>query len=102
MRFVPLVEHRGLEPLTPTLPVLCAPNCANAPLNFYLSILANACPFVNIFLEILIYYRSHTQSRRSEKTHKRAKTKPAILKGIAGFFLALVDEIDAVTFMYAL
>ena len=26
-----LVEHRGLEPLTPTLPVLCAPNCANAP-----------------------------------------------------------------------
>ena len=27
-----LVEHRGFEPLTPTLPVLCAPNCANAPL----------------------------------------------------------------------
>ena len=26
-----LVEHRGFEPLTPTLPVLCAPNCANAP-----------------------------------------------------------------------
>ena len=26
-----LVEHRGLEPLTPTLPVWCAPNCANAP-----------------------------------------------------------------------
>ena len=29
--FVLLVEHRGFEPLTPTLPVLCAPNCANAP-----------------------------------------------------------------------
>ena len=28
-----VVEHRGLEPLTPTLPVLCAPNCANAPEN---------------------------------------------------------------------
>ena len=27
----PLVEYRGFEPLTPTLPVLCAPNCANAP-----------------------------------------------------------------------
>ena len=26
-----LVEHRGLEPLTPTLPVSCAPSCANAP-----------------------------------------------------------------------
>ena len=30
MRFC-LVEHRGLEPLTPTLPVSCAPSCANAP-----------------------------------------------------------------------
>ena len=29
--FLLLVEHRGFEPLTPTLPVLCAPNCANAP-----------------------------------------------------------------------
>lgn len=28
---VTLVEHRGFEPLTPTLPVSCAPNCANAP-----------------------------------------------------------------------
>ena len=27
-----LVEHTGFEPVTPTLPVLCAPNCANAPL----------------------------------------------------------------------
>lgn len=27
-----MVEHRGLEPLTPTLPVWCAPSCANAPL----------------------------------------------------------------------
>ena len=26
-----MVEHRGLEPLTPTLPVWRAPNCANAP-----------------------------------------------------------------------
>ena len=26
-----MVEHRGFEPLTPTLPVSCAPNCANAP-----------------------------------------------------------------------
>gem|GEM_PF-4551944 len=26
-----LVEHTGFEPVTPTLPVLCAPSCANAP-----------------------------------------------------------------------
>ena len=26
-----MVEHRRLELLTPTLPVLCATNCANAP-----------------------------------------------------------------------
>ena len=31
-----LVEHRGFEPLTPTLPVLCAPNCANAPCDEYI------------------------------------------------------------------
>ncbi len=30
-----LVEHRGLEPLTPTLPVSCAPSCANAPKIIY-------------------------------------------------------------------
>ena len=32
--FSDLVEYRGLEPLTPTLPVLCAPNCANTPYEF--------------------------------------------------------------------
>lgn len=26
-----VVEHRGFEPLTSTLPVWRAPNCANAP-----------------------------------------------------------------------
>ena len=29
-----LVEHRGFEPLTSTLPVLRAPNCANAPWDY--------------------------------------------------------------------
>ena len=28
------VEHSGFEPLTPTLPVLCATSCANAPSTF--------------------------------------------------------------------
>ena len=37
-----LVEHRGLEPLTPTLPVLCAPNCANAPC-FHFNTLSIVC-----------------------------------------------------------
>ena len=40
----PMVEHRGFEPLTPTLPVLCAPNCANAP---YLNILSYVWVIVN-------------------------------------------------------
>ena len=31
LRVSVLVEHRRLELLTPTLPVLCATNCANAP-----------------------------------------------------------------------
>ena len=31
------LERRGLEPLTPTLPVLCATNCANAPFIFFIS-----------------------------------------------------------------
>ena len=26
-----MVEHTGFEPVTPTLPVWCAPSCANAP-----------------------------------------------------------------------
>ena len=30
------VEHRRFELLTPTLPVLCATNCANAPNSGYL------------------------------------------------------------------
>ena len=29
------VEHSGFEPLTPTLPVLCATSCANAPRTRY-------------------------------------------------------------------
>ena len=29
--FLGVVEHRRFELLTPTLPVLCATNCANAP-----------------------------------------------------------------------
>lgn len=31
----PMVEPRGLEPLTPTLPVWCATNCATAPAPAY-------------------------------------------------------------------
>ena len=29
--YIDLVEHTGFEPVTSTLPVLRAPNCANAP-----------------------------------------------------------------------
>lgn len=36
-----LVEHRGFEPLTPTLPVWCAPSCANAPYLFNSDILSH-------------------------------------------------------------
>ena len=34
--FLNMVEHRGFEPLTSTLPVWRAPNCANAPQYFVL------------------------------------------------------------------
>ena len=49
-----LVEHRGFEPLTPTLPVLCAPNCANAPcfLLYHMKRL-NAILFIKKSLKLL-------------------------------------------------
>ena len=42
-----VVEHRGFEPLTSTLPVLRAPNCANAPLPAYCTIPYGACQSIN-------------------------------------------------------
>ena len=38
-----MVEHRRLELLTPTLPVLCATSCANAPNNVYIITLQMIC-----------------------------------------------------------
>ena len=38
-----LVEHRRFELLTPTLPVLCATSCANAPNNVYIITLQIIC-----------------------------------------------------------
>ena len=38
-----LVEHRRFELLTPTLPVLCATNCANAPNSRNYSITFRVC-----------------------------------------------------------
>ena len=37
------VEHRRFELLTPTLPVLCATNCANAPNSGYINICFVVC-----------------------------------------------------------
>ena len=37
------VEHRRFELLTPTLPVLCATNCANAPNSGYNTMLFRVC-----------------------------------------------------------
>ena len=45
-----LVEHRRFELLTPTLPVLCATNCANAPST--LRIIAQNGECVNPFFEV--------------------------------------------------
>ena len=48
-----MVEHRGFEPLTSTLPVWRAPNCANAP---YKIIIASIYLLVNSrFKEISSY-----------------------------------------------
>ena len=51
-----LVERRGFEPLTPTLPVLCAPNCANAPFNspFYHITFSSFCQA--LFLIFLAFF----------------------------------------------
>ena len=48
-----LVERRGFEPLTPTLPVLCAPNCANAPIFgcIYFTIALLSCQVLLIVFE---------------------------------------------------
>ena len=40
-----MVERTGFEPVTPTLPVLCAPNCANAPTDA--CIITGQAQFVN-------------------------------------------------------
>ena len=40
------VEHRRFELLTPTLPVLCATNCANAPNSGYIIISGAVCKAV--------------------------------------------------------
>ena len=45
-----MVEHRRFELLTPTLPVLCATNCANAPST--LRIIAQNGECVNPFFEV--------------------------------------------------
>ena len=37
------MEHRRFELLTPTLPVLCATSCANAPNNVYIITLQMIC-----------------------------------------------------------
>ena len=45
-----MVEHRRFELLTPTLPVLCATNCANAPSTKTIILLS--CVFVNLKIQI--------------------------------------------------
>ena len=48
-----MVEHRRFELLTPTLPVLCATNCANAP--SAKSIIAQIARFVKRQIEIFLF-----------------------------------------------
>lgn len=38
-----MVEHTGFEPVTSTLPVLRATNCANAPLLMYVIMFSGGC-----------------------------------------------------------
>ena len=51
-----LVEHRGFEPLTPTLPVLCAPNCANAPPVYHIIFVLACQAFFLHFCVFLIFF----------------------------------------------
>lgn len=45
-----LVEHKGFEPLTSSMPWKRATNCANAPCTFYYNLFViNICSMRNIF-----------------------------------------------------
>ena len=58
IRFL-LVEHRRFELLTPTLPVLCATSCANAPNSNYNTTPRAVCKGVNSnFLMIFSIFRA--------------------------------------------
>ena len=48
------VEHRRFELLTPTLPVLCATNCANAPNSGYLITSFRVCKALFSFPSLLL------------------------------------------------
>ena len=58
------VEHRRFELLTPTLPVLCATNCANAPNSGYLIITIRLCK--DFFSHVMSERQNHSQSFSAE------------------------------------
>ena len=79
-----LVEHTRLELVTPTLPVLCAPNCANAPFG-YPSIIPHFPGFVKSFLEKVLTDRYFLHfccvfagSNRRKKPAKQEKSQKGI------------------------
>ena len=54
------VEHRRFELLTPTLPVLCATNCANAPNSGYIIITSGLC---KAFFSVRILNSAYSYSK---------------------------------------
>ena len=61
--FAILVEHTRLELVTPTLPVLCAPSCANAPCDFaILSRKQGRCQFA-----VCICYRRVNEELKKDR-----------------------------------
>ena len=63
------MEHTGLEPVTPTLPVLCAPNCANAP-KTYRNIVKRKMPDCQEFF-LLTSGISQNGGNIEKKAHKQ-------------------------------
>ena len=61
-----LVERRGFEPLTPTLPVLCAPNCANAPFRLFFIL-----PHLFRFVSPLSRFFSPSSCKKNVKSDRR-------------------------------
>ncbi len=80
-----LVEHRGFEPLTSTLPVWRAPNCANAPFDLIVK---------------LFYYIAAAKSRKIYRRLALIFLLPFLLRRTV-IFRAFSEKLCIKSFLFA-